>query len=48
VKRVARTEDETIVTIPNIVGVGIVGVEPELGIVAINIEHIEVAVGVLR
>lgn len=47
-KRVARTEDETIVTIPDIVGVGIVGVEPELGIVAINIEHVEVAVGVLR
>ena len=46
-KRLATPEHETIVSIPDVVRVAIVSVEPELAIiVALNVEHVEVAVRV--
>ena len=46
-KRVSgEDEHPTIVGVPEVVGVIIVGVDPQLVVVVIDIEHIEVAVRV--
>ena len=43
-KRFATNEHETIVEIPDIVGIVIVAVEPQTGIVPLHVEQLEVAV----
>lgn len=44
-KRVANAEHQTIVEIPAILGMGIViRVEPELGTIAVEVEHVPIAV----
>ncbi len=45
--RVAKTEDDPIVEIPLILGIGVIAIEPALAIfIALNVEHVRVAVGV--
>lgn len=46
IKRFAPTEDKPIVSIPPVVGPGIVRVEPQVVAIAIQVEHIRVAIGV--
>ena len=44
-KRFARTdENKLVVGIPDVVGVAIVVVEPKLGLIAVQVEHVEIAV----
>lgn len=46
-KRVAERENERVLEIPAIVGMGIVAVQPALAvIVPLDVEHVRVAVGV--
>jgi len=46
-KRVAGTDEHpAVVSIPEVVRVAIVGVEPKVAVIVLNIEHIEVAVRV--
>ncbi|MBU6415363.1 hypothetical protein KGQ34_03965 [Patescibacteria group bacterium] len=46
-KRVARTDKHpAIVVIPEVVMVAVVAVQPEVIVVAFNVEHVEVAVRV--
>ena len=43
-KRFAANEHETIVEIPDVVGIVVVAVEPQVGIVPLHVEQLEVAV----
>jgi|TARA_Y100000310_G_scaffold163662_1_gene163484 hypothetical protein len=45
-KPVAADEHPSVVRIPDVVGVTIVAVEPELVLVTLDVEHVEVAVRV--
>jgi len=45
-ERIATDEHEAVVSIPDVVGVAIVGVEPLLVAVVLHVEHVEVAVRV--
>ena len=45
-KKVATDEDEAIISIPEVVRVAVVAVEPAIIVVVFDIEHIEVAVRV--
>ena len=42
-KRVAKHEHPPVVTIPEVVGIAIVGVQPMIVTVAIDVEHVRVA-----
>ena len=46
IKRFAPTEDKAIVSIPPVVGTRIVRVEPQVVVIAVQVEHIRVAIGV--
>ena len=45
-KRVSAAEHPTVVGIPLVVGVAIVRVEPDAVLVAFDVKHIEVAIGI--
>ncbi|MEK7501043.1 MAG: hypothetical protein AAB642_02880 [Patescibacteria group bacterium] len=45
-KRVAAEKNPEVVAVPEVVGVAMVGVEPEVIVVVINIEHVRIAVRV--
>lgn len=45
-KQVARYEDEAIVSIPEVLGIVIVAVQPEVVVIAFHVEHVEIAVRV--
>jgi hypothetical protein len=40
------TEDHTIVSIPPVVGLGIVGVQVQLAIVLVQVEHVRIAIAI--
>jgi hypothetical protein len=46
IKRVATSEDEAIVEIPDIVGVVVVAVEPQVRVIPLHVEQLEVAIRV--
>jgi hypothetical protein len=46
IKRFARNEHETVVTVPLVVGMTVVAVEPTLIVIAFHVEYVEVAVRV--
>ena len=43
-KRIAKTENKTVVSIPEIVSIAIVAIEPQIIVVVFNVEDVEVAV----
>ena len=45
-KRVAAEKHPTVVGVPDIVGVAVVGVEPPVVAVVLDVEHVQIAVGV--
>jgi hypothetical protein len=45
-KRFATEEDETVVTVPEIVRVTVVSVEPAFVVIVFNVEQVEVAIRV--
>ena len=45
-KRFATEEDETVVTVPEIVRVAVVGIEPAFVVIVFNVEQVEVAIRV--
>ena len=45
-KTVATTEDKTVVSVPDIVGMTVVAVEPQLIVIVLHVEDVEVAVAV--
>lgn len=45
-KRFATEEDETVVTVPEIVRVAVVSVEPVFVVIVFNVEQVEVAIRV--
>lgn len=45
-KRFATEEDETVVTVPEIVRVAVVSVEPAFVVIVFNVEQVEVAIRV--
>jgi hypothetical protein len=45
-KRFATEEHETVVTVPDIVRVAVVSVEPTFVVIVLNVEQVEVAVRV--
>ena len=46
-KRLATHEQEAIVSIPEVIRIAVVGIEPQLAIIVpLNVEHVEVAVRV--
>lgn len=45
-KRVSGDEDEAIVAVPEVVGVAVVAVEPTTVLIALHVEHVEIAVRV--
>ena len=45
-KRFATKEDETVVTVPEIVRVAVVSVEPAFVVIVFNVEQVEVAIRV--
>ena len=45
-KRVARHEGETVVGVPEVVGVAVVSVQPPVVIVVVDVEDVRVAIGV--
>lgn len=45
-KRVAGTEDETVVGIPAVVGLAIVAVEPQTIVIVLHVEDVQIAVRV--
>jgi hypothetical protein len=47
-KRVAADEHHTVVSIPEIVGIAVVAVEPETVVIVFDVPHVEVAVRVSK
>ncbi len=45
-KRVAAEKHPTVVGVPDIVGVAVVGVEPTTIVIVFDIEHVEIVVGI--
>ena len=45
-ERVATDEDEAVVSIPMVIRIAVVAVEPQLVLVVFDVEHVEVAVRV--
>jgi len=45
-KRFAKTENETVVSIPEIVRIAIVTIEPQTIVIVFNVEDVEVAIRV--
>jgi len=46
-KRVAgKTEDPLVVRIPDVVRIAPIAVEPELRVIALHVEHVQVAIGI--
>ena len=45
-KRFAKTENKTVVSIPEIVRMTIVAIEPQIIVIVFNVEDVEVAIGV--
>ncbi len=45
-KPVAKSDEDLVVEIPLIVGVGIVGVQPQAVVVPLDVEHVRPVVGV--
>ena len=45
-KRVAKREHPPVVTIPDVLGVGIVAVQPPTVLIVVDVEHVRVAVRV--
>ena len=47
IKKVAgEDEDPLVVSIPEVVGIAIIAVEPKAGIIAFHVEHVQIAVRV--
>ncbi len=45
-KRFAKTENKTVVGIPEIVRIAIVAIEPQIIVIVFNVEDVEVAIRV--
>jgi len=45
-KRIAADEDPAVVRVPDVVGAAVVGVEPPVVAVVLDVEHVQIAVGV--
>lgn len=46
-RRLAAHEHEAIVSIPEVVGMTVVSFEPKLIVVTVDVEHVQIAVGVV-
>lgn len=46
-RRLATDKHETVVTVPEVVGVTVVRVEPKLIVVTVDVEHVQIADGVV-